>query len=74
MRVPRTKNNQSHAVPLNDTAYATLKRLYAARDTERDSPYIFVLGWLPAESSCQGKNCSLIVHRHLKRSGERASR
>ena len=27
IRVPRTKNNLAHAVPLNDTAYVTLKRL-----------------------------------------------
>lgn len=42
LRVPRTKNNHAHAVPLNDTAFATLKRLYAERDLELDSPYIFV--------------------------------
>jgi integrase len=42
LRVPRTRNNQAHAVPLNDTAYAILKRLYAERDLELDSPYIFV--------------------------------
>jgi integrase len=42
MRVPRTKNNLAHAVPLNDTAYTTLKRLYAQRDVELDSPYVFV--------------------------------
>jgi integrase len=42
LRVPRTKNNQAHAVPLNDTAFATLRRLYAERDADLDSPYIFV--------------------------------
>jgi integrase len=42
VRVPRTKNNQAHAVPLNDTSYATFKRLHADRDVEFDSPYIFV--------------------------------
>ena len=42
IRVPRTKNNLAHAVPLNDTAYVTLKRLYAGRDLELDSEYIFV--------------------------------
>jgi site-specific recombinase XerD len=42
LRVPRTKNNQAHAVPLNDTAYATLTRLHAERDLELASPYIFV--------------------------------
>ena len=44
VRVPRTKNNQAHAVPFNDTAYGTLKRLHAERDVEFDSPYIFVHG------------------------------
>jgi integrase len=52
LRVPRTKNNQAHAVPLNDTAYATLKRLYAERDPELDSPYIFVH---PREARHEGK-------------------
>jgi len=52
LRVPRTKNNQAHAVPLNDTAYATLKRLYAERDTELGSPYIFVH---PRDSRHAGK-------------------
>jgi hypothetical protein len=42
VRVPRTKNNHSHAVPLNDTAYLTLKRLYKDRDPEHNSPYLFV--------------------------------
>ena len=42
LRVPRTKNNQAHAVPLNDTAFATLRRLYAERDADLESPYIFV--------------------------------
>jgi integrase len=42
LRVPRTKNNQAHAVPLNNTAYETLKRVYAERDSEFDSPYVFV--------------------------------
>jgi integrase len=41
IRVPRTKNNKSHAVPLNATAYETLARLFASRDTELDSPYVF---------------------------------
>jgi integrase len=44
LRVPRTKNNQAHAVPLSNTAHATLQRLYAQRDVEFDSPYIFVHG------------------------------
>jgi integrase len=42
IRVPRPKNNKPHAVPLNDTACATLKRLYAERDLDLESPYIFV--------------------------------
>src|SRR5262249_32825760 len=42
LRVPRTKNNQAHAIPLNDTTYGTLQRLYAERDAELDSSYIFV--------------------------------
>ena len=42
IRVPRTKNNLAHAVPLNDTAFATLKRLYAERDLGLASPHNFV--------------------------------
>jgi hypothetical protein len=42
VRVPRTKNNQAHAVPLNDTAHETLRRLYAERDIELDSAHVFV--------------------------------
>jgi integrase len=52
VRVPRTKNNQPHAVPLNNTAYATLKRQYASRDLELNSPYVFVH---PRGSRHQGK-------------------
>jgi integrase len=52
VRVPRTKNNLAHAVPLNDTAYATLKRLYAERDLELDTPYVFVH---PREARHSGK-------------------
>lgn len=40
------------AVPLNDTASATLKRLYASRDLELYSPYVFVH---PRESRREGK-------------------
>ena len=42
VRVPKTKNNRAYAVPLNDTAHEIMKRLYAARDEELASPYIFV--------------------------------
>jgi integrase len=42
VRVPRTKNNLAHAVPLNDTAHGTLERLCAERDVECGSPYVFV--------------------------------
>ena len=42
VRVPRTKNNQAHAVPLNDTAHETLKRLYAERDIALNNAHIFV--------------------------------
>jgi len=42
VRVPRTKNNQPHAVPLNETAHAVLKRLYAERNLEHERPYVFV--------------------------------
>jgi integrase len=42
VRVPKTKNNRAYAVPLNDTAHEIMKRLYAARDVELASPYIFV--------------------------------
>src|SRR5436309_12285487 len=52
LRVPRTKYNLAHAVPLNDTAYSTLKRLYAERDPELDSPYIFAH---PRETRHEGK-------------------
>jgi integrase len=52
LRVPRTKNNQAHAVPLNDTAFATLGRLYAERDPDLESPYIFVH---PRETRHAGK-------------------
>ena len=38
LRVPRTKANHPHAVPLNKTVVATLTRLYADRS---DSPYVF---------------------------------
>jgi integrase len=41
IRVPRTKNNKAHAVSLNATAYDTFKRLFAARDPELDSAYVF---------------------------------
>lgn len=41
IRVPQTKNNKAHAVPLNATAYDTFRRLYAARDPELDSAYVF---------------------------------
>jgi len=42
VRVPKTKNNRAYAVPLNDTAYEIMKRLYATREGELASPYIFV--------------------------------
>ncbi|MCU0250848.1 MAG: site-specific integrase [Vicinamibacterales bacterium] len=38
-RVPRTKNGRPHAVPLSATAYATLKRLW---DAKQDEVYVFV--------------------------------
>jgi len=69
LRVPRTKNNQAHAVPLNDTAYATLKRLYAERDPELDSPYIFVH---PQDSRHAGKavlDVKTAFHTALKDAG-----
>ncbi len=39
IRVPRTKNGKPHAVPLSATAYATLKRLW---DAKQDEIYVFV--------------------------------
>jgi len=55
VRVPRTKSGQPHAVPLNETAYAALQRLWSERG---DSPCVF--------AHAQGRNIGTAVRDSKK--------
>lgn len=71
IRVPRTKNNQAHAVPLNDTAFAILKRLYAERDPDLVARISSCTHERPA---MRASRCQTLSTRFTRRSRRPASR